>query len=225
MNYFKNPQSGNVLFYILLAVALFAALSFAVSSTSTTSGNVLTGEQTRLAAQGVISYANTIAAAVQKLRLRGCTESQLNFENNIVSGYTNGGAPSDDSCDIFSTSGGQVQFKAPPKNANDGSDWIITGTNEVTGVGTDGTGEDLILSLENLDSAVCLELNNQLNPGIFSTDPPVDLSTNSSTKFTGTYPSTDTIANVGHGLTGRISACYLETTGGEYNFYKVLLAR
>ena len=77
----NNSQSGNVLFYILIAVALLAALSYTVAQS--TRGNVsqLSAERARLYATEIIENGNVISSAVSQLRLRGVGLDELCFDH------------------------------------------------------------------------------------------------------------------------------------------------
>ena len=103
-----NPQSGSAFLYIIIAIALLAALSVAVSRGNRGSTSTMSDQQAKLAAQEIIDYGNTVAAAVQKLRLRGCTDTQISFENSAIAGHVNPNAPADESCHILSPSGGNI---------------------------------------------------------------------------------------------------------------------
>ena len=108
-------ERGNALLYILIAVALIAALSYVVSRGQRGNTSTLTDQQARLAAQEIIDYGNDLANAVQKLRLRGCTDTQVSFENNIVTEYTNPNAPADKSCHVFDVKWRWFDMEAKPK--------------------------------------------------------------------------------------------------------------
>lgn len=64
-------QSGNVLFLILIAVALFAALSYAVSSSSRTKAGNTKSENLQLRSAQILQYAATLRSAVQRMVLSG----------------------------------------------------------------------------------------------------------------------------------------------------------
>lgn len=116
-----NAQQGSVFVYILLAIALLGGLTYAVSRGNRTNTNALTAEQAKLAAQEIIEYGNVVAAAVQKLRLRGCADTEISFENSFSSdNYTNPNAPTDESCHVFSPIGAQINFKSTPVAIQEG---------------------------------------------------------------------------------------------------------
>jgi hypothetical protein len=64
----SRGQSGNVLFLILIAVALFAALSYAVSNSNRGSGDV-SAQKAAILAASVIQYADSIYGGISRLRL------------------------------------------------------------------------------------------------------------------------------------------------------------
>lgn len=72
-----KPQSGNVLFLILIAVALFAALSYVISS-STRSGSGDTGrEKMRMEVSRMMGYGMSVRATVQRMILSGTPSDKI----------------------------------------------------------------------------------------------------------------------------------------------------
>lgn len=235
--YQRSSERGNVLFYILIAVALIAALSYAVSAGLRGSGSQMTQERVDLFASEIIEYANVVSSAVAQLRLRGCTISQLSFENDVVAGYTNASAPSDESCHVFSINGGGVEWNVPPAEflasataPNDA--WAIYTANEIQDVGIttlgDDEGLDLIIVLQNLDRAVCLELNERLGVSNPSGNPPADSGLDN-VRYQGSFSYAATVGDEDVALKGKAAACYTDggfsLGAGEHTFYKVLIAR
>ena len=227
----KN-QSGNVLFYILIAVALLGALSFAVSESTRGTGDI-SEDRAKLYAGEIIDYANTLATAVGQLRLRSCAATEINFDNSITStDYNNGSAPSDDSCDIFSPSGGALTYTAPTSDAMDSTaspdnEWHFYADNEIELIGTTNSaasGADLIIVLDELSEIVCRNINGLLGITDASTTPPNDTDIGE-TAFTGSFSYTRTIGDEASALSGQSAACIQNTTDSKYAFYKVLIAR
>lgn len=64
-----NTQKGNVLFLILIAVALFAALSFAISNTTRGPGTNDRWEAHKSNAAAMIQYASSIRSAIQRMQM------------------------------------------------------------------------------------------------------------------------------------------------------------
>ena len=66
-----NNSNGNALFLILIAVALFAALSYAVTQSGRGGGSI-DRETAELNAAQIVQYMGAMQSAVQKLQLYGC---------------------------------------------------------------------------------------------------------------------------------------------------------
>lgn len=147
-----KAASGNVLFYILIAVALFAALSYTVAQSGRgVSGSSMTRESDRLRALEFVDYASGLHSAVSLLRARGCAEEEISFENDFSSAnYTNPHAPSDERCHVFSLRGGAVNY-------NNAYDQVFTGSYIISGLET-----DLIVDIR-VDLSTCQALNDVLN--------------------------------------------------------------
>ena len=152
---------GNALFLILIAVALFAALSYAVTNSGRGGGGI-DREQSQIEASQILNYASGVRTAVQRMRVaRGCSRTELNFENTAMvhpdfwGGSTNTNAPTDGSCDVFGPDGSYY-------DENIGA--MITTDVSVEGVGTAST--DLLLYITRADSteaqALCTAINNLL---------------------------------------------------------------
>lgn len=113
-----NSQSGAVFYYILLAVVLVAALSYAVSNSNRASTGTLSADQAQIATNELLDYYNALSTSIQKLQLRGCDPSEISYEGADTGGfgatdYDNTTAPTDESCHIFSLSGGSLNYQTP----------------------------------------------------------------------------------------------------------------
>lgn len=241
----KGNQSGNVLFYILIAVALLAALSYAVAQGGRSSLSGLTDEKSRLFAGEILEYADSLSNAVSQIKLRGYTEAQVSFENSIVSGYANANC-SEDFCKVFALDGGGVNYMAPKM------DWLDSGSSgqlrygelyihaqsHVVDVGT--SDDDLVLFIPYLKKELCIAINDLL--GIEPTGQDVPSETNGpfavNIKFDGTYVQVADRKVSGDGTTGQTDILYGKQAGctessggasnpsaGTYHFFKVLIPR
>ena len=239
----STSESGNVLFYIFLAIALLAALSIAVSSGSNNTASQISEEKARLAASEIITYSDVLANAVAQLRLRGCTENQISFENNIESGYENPSAPTDETCNVFSISGGGVNFETLPEDILDTSEtanafyehWHFDANHCVANVGTynDSTcldsESDLLTTVHYLQESVCVAINDLLDIENPSDQPPIESGSHSG-RFTGVYSPAGNIllGEVALELVGHKAGCYQDNGGfseDAYIFYRTLIAR
>lgn len=222
-------QRGSAFFFILVAVVLFAALSYAISQGGEGARN-LTQEKIRLVASEIIDTGNRVSETAARLRLRGIQDTDISFEHGID--YVNG-ACADDTCKIFAFDGGGLDWEDPPVGSNNGEAWGFTGDLAVTDMGT--SSADLVMLLPNLSVDVCHRINVLLEIEDEAGSPPIETGTNAAGKFTGGYnvaPSTVSNASTN----GKKSGCLRmeELTGtsvdgaplmGKYTFYQVLLAR
>ncbi|MCB1532876.1 MAG: hypothetical protein KDJ35_08400 [Alphaproteobacteria bacterium] len=213
----RRYQSGNAFLIILLGVVLFAALSFTVARSMRSSTTTkLSGREITLAVSDLMDYTQKVERAVNRLRRKGCSENELSFENDIVAGYTNAGAPGDGSCNIFSTNGGNVTWRTFSFGAQNFEYW---GNDAVQDIGT--TNSDLMMTLLiNGETTLCSALNKQIGLGstiaIGSGDEDASL-------FTGSFgdSGTETISET----PSETTACFDPDGGEGYYFYHVLLER
>lgn len=232
----SRTQGGNVLFLILIAVALFAALSYAITQSSRSGGsNGISPEKARLAASEIVQYAGQIEQAIMRMRLiNRCLDTQISFENPFVSGYTNTNAPSDKRCHVFDVQGGGVPYRAIRAEWLDENfaSWVHHGSPffaralMVDKVGSDAAppaGNDLPVMFLYLKQEICSAINAQASVATPTTGAFYDLGT-----FAGTYQT----STYGIGLSGRSSGCVYGQQGVGapnsnrlYGYVHVLLPR
>jgi len=230
----KSPshphEKGSSLFIILIAVALFAALSYAISQQGG-SGNALSQERTRLLASDVIDMGNKLSDTTARLRLKKISNTLLSFENGIVAGYTNP-ACTLDNCKIFAFDGGGMDWETPTNDVNGAKDWGFTGNIAIQDIGT--TNADLVAFLPNLSLALCNRINILI--GIYGTGgTPSVLAVASGNKFIGTFTAVP-ITLSSAPINGQSSACIQVSTAtgtaftgapltNNYIYYQVLESR
>jgi hypothetical protein len=238
-----NASKGNALFLILIAVALFAALSYAMTSSGRGGGNGVARETLRLEISGMLQYGSALEQAISRILLvNGCTDATLNFYSTkfvLPSAYNNDDAPESGACDVFAATGGGVTFLSPPATAvaAGGTEYLINKSIEITGLGRDDgtdTDQELLLMTE-VSRDMCMAINTQAgiaNPGgepfDYVADGDVDIHSNTTgDAYTGTYFDYATLGNSG-GETiyaGKNFGCYYRSADGNYLFYYVVLAR
>lgn len=229
----KASQRGNVLFIILIAIGLLATLSFAVTWSSQSGGSgAVSKEKARLMASEILEYSKIVTNAVTQLRLRGCADSELSFANSAVNSYTNNAAPSDNTCHVFNTEGGGVNWGVPQNGVmtvspSPNDSWNIYGSNEVEGIGSSGgsiENADLILALNGVSLEACKELNGLLKVTGSDAAPPQDSGINT-TRYIGVYGNASVIGDESAALSAQKAACFEDTGASKFIFYKVLIAR
>ena len=232
---------GNILFLILLAVVLFAALTYAVTQGMRGGGNDASPEKNRAIAAEIINYATLMEQTVTRLRMTGgCDISQVSFENPVVSGYTNTTpSPADKHCHVFDPAGGGMSWKTPDllwledqaianTYAYGGGDYgtfNIPSTSCIYGIGTatcsnKAAEKDLMIGLKYLKKEVCDAINAQLGLTTLSVQnagPAGSLS-----RFTGQF--LDLSVGAGSNTDYKWTYCAATSRTG-YTFYHVLMAR
>ena len=129
-------EKGNALFLILIAVALFAALSYAVTS-SGRGGSGIDKEQASILAAQITQYGASVAVAVQRIKtINGTQDTMFEWQNDVyetlggVKQFSSGINTNDrDSSDnIFSVDGGDIT----PLTFDDAGDRTGVGTGALT---------------------------------------------------------------------------------------------
>lgn len=241
MNKHTKSQSGNILFLILIAVALFAALSYVVVRSSRSGAGNTEAENDRLEASRVLNYVTAVQAAVVRLQLSGCTDAQISFEDELLDSgsigigatYVNPNAPTDDHCHVFRAKGGGVPVEIPKLNKMDATlypYYYFSGSDALTDVGTtctDPSCGDLAFSLWGVSVGLCKALNDLSGVGYLNSSIPNDVF--QGCPFAGTYDCTgDGTAKVAFTdplLKGKLAACFYSSTFNVYAYASVLHAR
>ena len=241
-----HRERGNVLFLILIAVALFAALGFAVSNILS-SGNPTTiaSEQARVYANEIIDHGRTIRQSIQNLRIsNGCSQEEISVQfdsdsdgdyNDNDENYHNPNSPTDLSCHVFHLDGGGINYYSPNDLllATDVGtpalydEWYITGAINAGGVGT-GVNE-LVLFFPYIKRSICIEINEALGITNPSGEPPVESGnawTPTIRRFVGSYGSA-AVLNQNSNLQGCFEGANASSTppAGTYSYFQVLIVR
>ncbi len=231
----NNSQQGSVLFYILIAVALFAALSYTVAGMMrSNSGQSAGKEKAGIYASEIMSFARSMREAVQIMRVSNeCDDTQISFANNIVSGYAHNPASST-ACRLFDSNGGGLSYQKPDISINGGLDWVFTGTNDGYDIGTtcnSASCADLIAILPEISLEICKAVNKKLDIAVSNNYITQENDYFDITKFQGSYTYNARLADdTGlQALKGKHQGCVEGNSNpqsaGKYYFYQVLIAR
>lgn len=227
---------GNILFLILLAIVLFAALSYAVTGGMVVKEDQrISTEKAQAASSSIVNYATLLENSINRIRLsNGCTETQINFQT-ASNGYSNGNAPVDEKCNLFSPSGGGMGWQIPDMNwlrVADGSEdatfgqWFFPyGTLCINGIGSAtcsnlASEKDIQVQLRYVSDKVCSAINAQLNQSL-NAGTLCNLGTTS--KFNGTLQTTQ--SNPCPPQNSKPTGCVPSTNSYGNVFYHVLWAR
>lgn len=228
----RKAESGNVLFLILIAVALFAALSYAVTSSTRTGGGDASGETLLISSAQVTQYPAGISTAIVRLVIAGTSVDEIRF--NRPAEYTD---LDTNGIGVFHPSGGKASYVPAPAdmmfNGNAGQ-WVFNGELEIPEIGIEGAGgNDIIAFLVGIKQSICSRINEE--HGLGATIPVLnaDRSTEYTTRMyddgttdyvlpTGDVPDIDDGSGA---FDGQPFGCFRNAGGGDYVYYHVVLER
>lgn len=160
-------------------MVLFAALTYAITQSNRGDAVSMSREVAESRAADIISYGNLLRDAVNKLLLRGCDETQINY-GNVYLPLTNTSAPSDGRCNVFHPNGGGINARSLsddylnlPEIANTtGSPHNykgimgFNGCNRIQYLGTDTNGlasVDVLGIVTSIHPEICKAINRRYN--------------------------------------------------------------
>lgn len=155
-------ENGNVLFLILIAVALFAALSYAVTQSTRSGGGDASKETNLINASTMTQQGAAIRSAVTRMMTSGTASAEeLLFDPpSIFSSLT----ADEISREVFHPQGGGAIYQ---------EGWIVQSGFGVTNVGlTTGTPLEIsdIVAVKQVPVSICRELNKKLGITISDAD-------------------------------------------------------
>lgn len=228
-----TAQRGNILFLILLAVVLFAALSYAVTSSTRGGGRDASQEKTdMLAAQMLQAASLTENTIMRAMTVDGIKEYGFDV-SGTNSARTPNGTCTQAACKLFTGNGGGIALPMiPPAGStsnlvNEDERKAIFYVAKIHSVGTEEP--DLIMQYTFLTKDLC----DALNRGTGTTDVNLGQSQimgGTNRDYTGTLTampaSTALLGDQIPSVRGKRSFCYYNSTGGgQYQFVHVLIAR
>ncbi|MGH1397942.1 MAG: hypothetical protein ACRBCT_01880 [Alphaproteobacteria bacterium] len=235
----RKNESGNVLFLILIAVALFAALSYAVTSSTRSGGGDANDETNLVNTAAITQYPTGIRTSLIRMQVsKGIDPTDMEF--NPPSDFGNCSTSGTD-C-VFHPSGGNATY-APAiadvmANGAQGT-WTFNGDFEIVNVGLTSsgaaTGNEIIAFLPGIKQAVCSRINTELGiSGIPDTGTDVSGTDDTTEGYNRildngiSFATTNDItigtggdAVTGGALDGQAFGCF-QNNGGEYVYYHVI---
>ncbi len=233
----RVSEKGNVLFLILIAVALFAALSYAVTQSSRSGGGDTNNETNLISSAQITQYPSSIRTAIIRMMVSSNISANT-LEFNPPSDFaacTNSNAR----C-VFHPAGGGATYVLAPEDVVTGSSpqaWVFNGQNEVYLVGTSvgannesATTAEIMAILPNVETSICNRINSELGIGAAAVpDTGINVTTNMGTGGSGTWvtgiATGGTGGTIGEGgaaaLDGQAFGCF--SMGGANYYYHVLI--
>ena len=174
-NFYKTPmksgfsgrksERGNVLFLILIAVVLFAALSYAVTQSSRSGGGGTDGEANLVNSAQITQYPASVRTAIVRMIIGGTDVTQMNFDPPSQFGTTCNAAST--ACVFHPGGGGATRVTAPPEIMSAGTQgvWIFSSAYDIENIGTTTAtngSNDIIAFLPGVSQSICERLNTEL---------------------------------------------------------------
>lgn len=190
----RSPsERGNALFYILIAIALIAALTIAIASSLRGNAGIST-ERTSIVAADIIASGNRVAEAVSRMRLREVEKGKICFGSTSDPAYDTPTHPdcTDAQGRVFDYGGGGLSWETPPEGAGENQPWGYSGNVAIEELGT--SEAELIAFLPYLTLGVCQKINSLIGLTKITDAPPVVGAFTGVDKFIGTFSATTTIS-------------------------------
>lgn len=245
-----SRESGNVLFLILIAVGLFAALSYAVTQSTRSGSGSTDREQSLLGSATLTQYPTSLRTAIVRMVLAGREVRSIWFVppasfaaldvNRLVFHPDGGGASyQEGAIDVMAapSAGGP-----PPVGV-----WSHNMQLDIENVGKGGTGgNELIAFLPGVSDNACLRINQQMGiptsgggctynsagvPTVVLTD--ANITTNMSNSVNGGVAPNAPVERIACGtvLSAKATGCFYDSTlvvngvTGNNVFYSVIIER
>ncbi len=242
----SRQQKGNVLFLILIAVALFAALSYAVTQSSRSGGDV-SKETNVINTASLTQYPNSVRTSVLRLIIGGIDPSDIYF--NKPDEFEGGGytylKDSSNNIDrtpraVFHPQGGGASYQQVPANLTAGGqalDWSFNMDFEIPLLGlsqtSSGAGNELIAFAPGVTEGICARVNRELHSDeeIPVTASLLTINNNRTATTTApTNPSSDTVLTAmidgKNWFSNKAFGCFQNGSNtGPYVFFYVMAER
>ena len=220
------------MFLILIAVALFAALSYAVTSSTRSGGGDASSETNLISSAQISQYPASINTAIMRMIITGTAVSEIRF--NRPSEFANLDA---NTIGVFHPSGGGATYIPAPADimvSGNPGDWTFNGELELPEIGLSGaSGNDIIAYLVGIKSTICARINEK--HGLPTTVPV--LNADRSTQYAArmyddggsdyALPTAD-VPDIDDGsgtFDGQPFGCFQNAGGGDYVYYHVIIDR
>lgn len=247
---FRKGERGNVLFLILIAVALFAALSYAVTSSSRSGGGDANSETNLISSAQLTQYPASVRTAIVRMIISSNTpvdELEFNPPNDFANlTDLDAGAGTNYGYGVFHPDGGGAVFAPVPPDVMAGSNqgnWTFNGDFEIVNIGTSSAGSsdgnEVIAFLAGISPSVCNKINDKLGipniPVITASIEGADAATLGYARMMDnglSIHTTEIVLGTGGAagsniadLDGQPYACFRNTATGDYVYYHVLVER
>jgi hypothetical protein len=238
----QPTERGSVLFYIFIAIAALAALSFAASRGGREGASNVDRERAELLATQILDYTGMIRRSIQAMGVDGIDVGNMCFDSTRWGHADYSGAPGcvEDKNRIFHADGGGAIWQDMTKDIFDQTfvaqpgfgKWVFSGANAVFGVGTDCVAagnpdcNELLMALPYVKPNICLALNKRLQNTTGTAIPVDDPEFDIITEYVGDFSIAKVLNTAA--LHGKRSGCFQANgtpPGDPLIFFAVLNAR
>jgi hypothetical protein len=223
-------QRGNATIYVLIVVALFAALAFVLSHQNDTSeAGHIGNERAEIVAGDIIAYPSQVKQALDMMVMSGTSPSDFDFTQSGQSGFNT--APSTKK--VFHPDGGGLTLAQLPSGAvaetstNPKAGWYLS---EFNNVGTSVSSDlDVVLVAYQISKDVCQRINQRLTgtkdiPVLNNTIPNL-LIAKESPPGVPVHSGTNADFNASACSSCELPALCVSESGPRYGFYSVIISR
>jgi hypothetical protein len=229
----KHPESGNLIFMILLAVVLIGYLSVAIMKSGNSDGANIDSETVIIQASQIRSYVGELERGIRYIQQNNnLSEEDFRFAHSDANADY-GDITTNPQFQMFHRDGGGASYRRPPSGINDGSPWEFYGGTAAPAVGSDRA--DLIAVLPNVTQAFCEYINTSNSQPATLSDTGTCLHQgasgrfNSSTQFDSSPNTMDENAFAQDTTISAVKpapqACVTCASDGANHFYHVIYAR
>lgn len=224
----EHSSRGSGLVYVLIAVALFAALTFSLMRQMDSSeSNALSSDQAELLATQLINYAAQAKSSVDQMLFSGSTIDKLEFHLPGETDFS-AGTQAERVHFVYHPEGGGLNpgvlnDKAKVTGSNPDSGWYMGAFNNVEW--TESTATDVILTAYRINKTLCEKINLKVtgNTTIPTVNAPL-MNLLVDEKFHNGTNADFNISNCA-ACEGYDSLCVSNAGGTEFAFYNVISAR
>lgn len=217
-----NMERGNALLYVLISIALFAALGFTIArQMGNNTSKELNDAKAKFYATQIMTHAAQVQSAIEQMMITGSAITEIDLTLPSESGFNT--APHIHKA--FHPQGGGIIIPTIREEAlNDviGSlapGWYLGLFNNIEW--TDSTNTDMLLTAYKIAQPVCEAINEKITG---STMIPA-LSGSMSQALTDDTPNIDLDTSLCPSCEGYSALCVTNTAGNSYSYYSVVAAR
>ncbi len=226
----SGAESGNVIFFVLLAVALIGLVTAAIRSGG--EGANIDRETTIIRVSEVRQYASELERGIAFIMREGHSESSIRFDHPLVTAGYGTDITLSSATQLFNEIGGGVTYRLPPGDISSAAQWEFYGHTHLPDVGTDAP--ELVAVLPDITSDdFCERVNDMNGLDLAAPGPPEDttgecINAGAAFRFTSANQFTtgagiDTVDEASFTVTPAMQGCV--DCGGSLHFYHVLMAR